>query len=165
MRREDIPIKTCDEIRDSIKGCPTPCNENEHVVGNTIYETFYSWQSHGPSIGQIERRTITTGWGDEGIRSYYVPSARARSRLETFLEELQGTGYAHKDIRDAWSSLLTKKMFTANAYIYDDSPADFEALDDERRFIAGLIHHLELLKKARDKAITRLCRKVEEKGA
>lgn len=161
MLREDIPIKTCDEIKHSVKGCPTPCNDNERVEGFTIIDTYYHWQSVDPEPhGRLE------SWYSEHDKAehlYYAAGSRAMFRIQDFLEELYRTGYQHKDIRHHWCEPVVAKLFPANAYIYDDRSVDIAALEDEADFLSGLIYRMKQTYSARLKAIHRYRQKLKDK--
>lgn len=153
MLREDIPIKTCDEIKHSIRGCPTPCNDNERIEGNTIIETYYHWQSvDAEPHGEVETWVDPCG---DAIHSCYIAGSRAMFRIRDFLQELHRTGYRLKDIRAHWAEPMVCKMFPANAYIYDDRPVDIAALVDEADFLSGLMLRMQQTLDARYKAINR----------
>ncbi|MEL6464945.1 MAG: hypothetical protein AAFQ58_08245 [Pseudomonadota bacterium] len=159
MLREDIPIKTCDEIKYSIKGTPTPCNDNERVEGTMIYESYYHWQSVDKEPhGRMKSFEVSDGT----TQMYYLSGTRAMFRIDDFLAELYRTGYRHRDIRDNWCEPMVSKLFPANAYIYDDRPVDVEALWDEHEFLCTLIRRLEQTRNMRTKALERY-RKHEQK--
>ncbi|WP_300057270.1 hypothetical protein [uncultured Roseobacter sp.] len=159
MLRENIPIKTCDEIKNSIKGCPVPCNDNERIEGNVIYETYYHWQSHAEAHGQMKSWYSDV---DETEILYYSPVSRVGFRIDDFLDELFRTGYYLKYIRYYWGEPLVSRLFPTNAYIYDDRPVDVAALSDECEFLDQLIKRMSDTRDARVKAILRYNRRKEQ---